>query len=674
MTQVLPQDYDLDVGTEPWPGTALDWVCARQTGESTSIGYLHSAYQGSNGGDGFQVTNAASSRSGGNNADPVGFVHKMHDHPADCTVTAVFRVFEVGGALDQGSRISEQGVYAWVHGGSISNDNTVSVSLDDFDGWYFAVNPGSTGNGIDFDIFEVQAGVSTSRATANLAYADSAVAGADFTAPLTVTMTLAESGGNVNIDCSLSGWGVLSGYDPFSGTQTIAKPGGWPNTINRCGFRMGHARNHSSSTINLVDLCEVFQVKNSSGTVLIRDEFDRFGLGGYQLAAADTHSNQGRLLSGGWYWDQASYDADSDGSGLDGSGPLLKNDSSGTAFINAEGAHIATQCALLSSRAAGNPRSQNRSVDITASAAPSAIEYRAGVCLRSSQQQPITFPASVSGALEGFTGYVALARFRTSSTVTFQLLRVLNGQPTTIGELDDVSPYAYFPGYTSAFTLELDVHSLTGATVDGPTVLEMKVDSVTVPLEDQSVTGVSIASGVVTDTSVDRITSGSGEGLYWASALSSGTRRVDFANWAQGTLSNEGAVSPNDQASVTVDDEGSSSASGDLSTAFAPEFPVIQEFLYPTHSARFEAGYRAVVPQFDKRRRTLSLRSTVVDKADRDAFWTFYDDHEGVEIPFNYTSPTESTSRVWRFVDDQIRETKVAPGLYRFAFRIQEVL
>ena len=411
---------------------------------------------------------------------------------------------------------------------------------------------------------------------------------------------------------------------------------------------------------------------------LFRDEFDRYLVGGYQQSVADVHGTTGRLLSGSFFWDRYTFDSDSDHSGADGSGPILSWGST-TADVTTDGGANTQTLAIISSRRADDETSQHREVTMNFSAAQTVGEWRGGIILKASQPSPLTGPDhSQNPQVRGYAVYWRL-------NLTAPTIDVLRYNPGGFSTLiarftDDYGTPTHWAGFATDTTLEVDCHNVESTNVDGPVLITVKVDSVQVTFTDaggSTPAGLSYPSGKIQDAGTLRILQGAGEGLWFLQTAMTETRTLAFSAWNQLSLTNPKVIAPNDMAAIAFLDEGT--AVGSLNDSLEPDFPFTTRHVYFNLDFPMDSGHRDVVPMFNvlssnlpRKRRIFEFRKETANETEWDAFWTFYDSHSGVQVPFNFT-PVGGSAVKCHFLEDSVSGAKVRPGIYSLSFSIQEL-
>lgn len=271
-----------------------------------------------------------------------------------------------------------------------------------------------------------------------------------------------------------------------------------------------------------------------------------------------------------------------------------------------------------------------------------------------------------------FTGYVAWCYWSsTDAHWVLWLERYINGVPTLLGALEDA-----LPGITSAgqIDLELEAGPIPGSPdQDGPVRMEVRAGVaglaartlVLEPVPDLAADG-----SYIIDLSTSRITQGfEGFGGIGDSA----NTNVHVESYGQGTLLDPG-VAPEDAANVALgaEDDG---ATGSLNTVCRVVFPQVLTNPFRTRTHDFDSGHQQrLVLDDTERARWENLQTFPMDQTAADAFWDFWNDHRGNEIPFSFTDERTGTTHTVRFVDSELQSDRLFKDVVVFRFDLEEVM
>lgn len=652
-TQILPKDDAFAYGPVHYGNNVILYLGCKASTSSTPFawgnGKMHSAYHATLGTTAY--TNAgittADSESEANQLRARGMMFRA-PFAEGSTATAVVQMLPLAGTPDD-SHLAPRGVMGRIQGGTLASATGDEVRYEDVSCYLATVHRDVSGNVI-FAIRKCSSG--TFSLLANQTLAPASVALLPVLNPLTITLTLAGGSGDTTVDASFRGWGSIADIDlSASDSSAIAGSG-------RYGFLMGRDRADATDGIDVADICTSFSVTEGS-TLKLLDSFSRYQLSSFR-SVTDQFGNGGNSLQGAFGWDhfqpsqvrrmKRSTAAEAAQYFFDGT--------------DASGSHRA----MLSSRPATSSISQHRSAALTFSAQPTVSDVRFGIAVRASD------PVQAVGVTTPLTCYVASVVARVSpNPVRFLLERYVSGGTTRqLASFDDAGS-TYWPGYASPLTLELEVHNSLGLLNDD-VVLTVKVDGVQVPLVDVSgLSGVSVdGSGTVTDGSGGRIGSGYGEGFL---ALTDGAENavdVTIDDWTESALTNS-ELADQDQASVIVLDEGT--AVGSLNDVIGNRGIHSEELEQFGSTQQFESGHVQGVAGFTDSsyvpimRRRFQL-AVVLDATGLANFRTFWDDHDGIVIPFTWQREFDSAPWKVHFLGDYDEEY-VRPNTWRVSFVLE---
>lgn len=700
MTQILPPDdafahgtpnygafQTLYLGCNVTTGTTVPW---NPSGTGFVARPMHGAYQTVDT-LGIHDYNAAFHNNGSSASRTVSGTMFRAPFGTDVTVSATFEMRSLVGGAPNIADIAPRGVMARLSGGTLVGDGTADVRYRDVDGYFAAVYQKTSDSTLRLGVYRVNAGVFTLIGTESISLATAATL---WTALATVTLTVSGTGATVTLQGRLTGFGssasiVLNRTDTDAGRIVVA---------GRCGYFCGSDRVVSGKTV--VDLCHLFAV-DEGGVRKVQDEFRRLSLAAAKQTTADVFGTAGSgYLSSAYYWDAATFDGSfaAGGKTYTGAKLLRRNATAGRIDVNHQATDDDVNAGrlILSQRPADNRFSQHRSVSVIIPTAPAATtgEVWAGVILRARQAQPLdentptqginsnpNFPGNGTAGTGGF-GYMFVCRGRTVSTVTWQLHRIQNNSHIPIATLTE---FAIFPGYGTAFEIELDCYPQNVADPQGPVRLTCKVDGTAIALVlTASALGLGMfspATGVFVDPSSTRIKQNEGEGLVACNGFARTlTTAADidpvFFSWTQGALTNA-AVLDQDQASVVIASEGAAVGTA-LDTIIGPDWPFEIEYRSHTVSNPFESGHRQTMPRFVDssdvlmRRKGYRFRKRGVRRTELDDLIAHWNAHNGLELPFNFTVPGDSAQKV-HYVEDSLRHRLIEAGVYEVEFQLESL-
>ncbi|HSC28301.1 MAG TPA: hypothetical protein VLD67_13565 [Vicinamibacterales bacterium] len=700
MTQVLPQDDAFFSGIPVYGSLACLYLGAKLS-HTTPVANIwlgnnlifvsrpmHGGYQSQNPATGVFDFNAAFHNSGSSTVRSISGMTFRRSFGADVTVSAIFemRAFSGNPGL---TYLAPRGVIARCAGGTIANDGTADVEYRDGTAYIGAVYQKSSDSTLRLGIIKVVSGVFSVLAGGESAALPTG--GVDFKKLATVSLTVSGTGGTVSLTASVTGFGstAVTSVSTTDSTSPIT-------SVGRCGFMMGSDRNISGPLA--VDLCHMLQVVEG-GVVSLRDEFRRLSLAGSKLtASADLNGRQGTYLTSAFYWDagtfvgtdveglntfQGSIRLRRTGGAIDFDHQLTDDDVNAGRFV-------------LSQRPAGNIFSHHRSITATIPSAPTATtgEVWVGLALRATQAKPRDQIGGTLGQginsnpnVPAGTAYVFAVRAKTSTQVIWQLHRIVNNAHVPVARKTENSPFPgsnLFPGYGTAFTVELDVYPRNVADPRGAVEIVCRVDGTLVAFDTfLSPAGwTNPSTGKFVDASSTRIQSGFGEGIFLANGLTrSGTTANDIDpvldDWTQGTLTNA-AVDDQDQPSATLLPEPAAVGTP-LNQVISPDTPLPIDYRSWHISNPFESGHRGSLPRYLKqedgslwRRKRVRCRKTGTRELELTALLAHFDAHKGLQIPFNATFPGYAAEK-YRYVSDRVRHRMLAPDAFEVEFDLEGV-
>jgi len=277
--------------------------------------------------------------------------------------------------------------------------------------------------------------------------------------------------------------------------------------------------------------------------------------------------------------------------------------------------------------------------------------------------------------------------FSQGSTANLFRIRVAQrrqapGGKTTYTQIADSSE---FSSYSASFNvydevLDVDIYRFSEAvTPEMTAAIKVKFKGATVVFG--LVTGAPVGTAVIdsgqtiVDASATMIPSGDMEGFVsaWGEAIGAAWE-CEVDDWAEGalTLGDGGAISPEAMASVTLQTEGT--PVGDLTTVLDPDFPFEQVKQRPRLAHDFDSGHVATIPAFHTSRRRWRFQKAGATDAEHDALFTFWDEHDGPEIPFSWTPPGAASAATCYFVPQSLRHVKDWVDAWSMSFELEEQL
>ena len=270
---------------------------------------------------------------------------------------------------------------------------------------------------------------------------------------------------------------------------------------------------------------------------------------------------------------------------------------------------------------------------------------------------------------------------------------------------------AAYPLYNGNFhTLDFKAETYASATSpEAAAEYHVELDGAPIELDD---TTVAIQSGTVSPYPVVQpgpaYWYGNTEGFFfWSDApeLQETTAYRNYdpfqaKNWTEGSLTADpvaflGVAGPDGMASIVVSGEGT--AVGALNTSSGAlgitgggvwdvEVTVNVDSAWPIRRIPFDSGHTYTSPAASKARRRWRVSVRAADLAVYQSLQTFYNSHDGMEIPFSFVVPipddgTEAghtaeaseTVTAW-FAEDALQVSEVGPQIYDISFGVEEEL
>lgn len=435
------------------------------------------------------------------------------------------------------------------------------------------------------------------------------------------------------------------------------------------GFTMARERRvtvtQSFTPTDVADAVRRFELTSVGGTVSLSDHFERAD--GLLAQAVSSNFVAGRSVQQAWAYD--SYASTSFPKDFD----WLPAGAKGLIALGASGTHSRV---LTYQRRATDPQNQHRQVQIRLVASGADPSYqKAGIFLRGT-------PAGGAGNVRA---YFALA-FRIwlgGDQRLVYLLRMTSstgdGVPASGTLIASKAVTATEIPVGTDFVLDAQCYTHDNAlSSDGPVVLKVSIDGVQIALDATAAAeadGISSdAAGTVIDFSASRITGGDLEGLYIESDGAWRDFRLD--DWVQGAL-HAGKTPPQNQVTVAVAGEGA--AVGSLNTVVVPSAVFVEAAQRDVLSHPFESGHRQTFPRQQRKRRQFTVSVDAMTDTAFAALESFFDDHDGLEIPFNFTLPAQlgvpSETVAVSFLEEDLSYQRRAPGVYvGVEFALEEVI
>lgn len=249
------------------------------------------------------------------------------------------------------------------------------------------------------------------------------------------------------------------------------------------------------------------------------------------------------------------------------------------------------------------------------------------------------------------TGVAGLA-LGTSFTLRFQALTLTSPTPQT----GYIGMKVYINGTQQTWNLAAGFYDSAGNSVAaGSAQVAFSID----------------AAGTVTDRTSVRISEGgNGEGVVFLSSNHSTTANSYFDAWTAAAGGAAPDTPEEDQVTIAVPAENDA-ATGTFNYAY--EFGHIEESRRPQLRHSFDSDHKYVALQTIRPRRRWKIGNNAATSAEASGLKTFYGLRKGVEVPFNWTTPTGSAVIV-RFVQDSLDLEQVTPSVFRWAVELEEVL
>lgn len=589
---------------------------------------------------------------------------------ADCSVEMSWQLQSDNlGAASSGVSLMV-GVGARLSGGTVFTQGfeSLNVHLATSGYWFFKCTKLSSPWGFKHMLVSVSGGVVTRLMEDPVgAAAFNSFASGSLTSPQRLRMTVEAEGPDVRIKCysrlesDVAETLVLNFLDN-TGTKIT--------TAGCSGILLTNERKPTGSFIcaTCANWWQLASPDNTT-TIYVRDEWERLNPQGTYFEDGTFAWRTGHSLMSGWYgdnfsaagvWPQAeSQVLSSDGpdSGIDRL-VFFTNTGLGAVHVNDNVDGI-----FLSQRIADDSSSQDRQISGRYSSAGSGVQARAfGVALRCSAPAPSALPNCYYCVHE--VDDVALSA----------AIRLYRSSPNGVEVLAEKTGVAY--------VLDADVViRMTIADVAGASRIRVRLNSVLVVLVAPAspVTGITIAGdGTVDDASSFKIASGSGEGFYARKRWSSGTLRPLYLDsWVQGPGETYTPPPPPppppppvDLTPIPVSTE-IDGAFGLLDLGRGGQWEIELEVSDPGVVQKYETDHAQSFAIQSRVRRSWEITNNVVGTSADAALIVFFDDHDGVEIPFQWVTDEGDTAYVVFTTPDLVQRIRDA-GVYGYKFGLQE--
>lgn len=479
-----------------------------------------------------------------------------------------------------------------------------------------------------------------------------------------IALTLEDNAGDVDLTATLrtpAGTVTIFTHTDSSGSKIT--------TAGRCGFTIDGKR---SVTGGIVATQATFFQITDAGTLHLRDEWIRaYRRGG--TAASDVIGAvtwQGfsvmQAFVGDWHGITA-YQRLIYRSKVAGQTDRLNFDPVAAPVGTGTGAGGF----LASHRRSTDRRSQNRSLlvrfstlqqDGTAGTTDPSPFRQAGVFVRMGST------LAPSDTFEPTSAYLFfLRRDDAGGTGGAFLLRWFHGTLTTLA-----SNAGFTVNTNTDYTVRLDAYNLldAGGNNTGAVQIRCFVNGSQVVLTAISSAVTADSLGTVHDGSSQRITEGGLEGMYVF--LPDGDRTIFVDSWSEGALTNASTGNPQDMASIAVPGELDDESGQTL------EIPVdwpIEELRYqPVHEKRMESGHVRVHPRFTDERRVWEVAASALTDDERDDLRDFWAAHQGVQLPFSWVPPGQTTAAKVAIVEPEasLEDVLRDVGVSAFRFQLEE--
>lgn len=547
-------------------------------------------------------------------------------------------------------------------------------------GCYAFLQLNKTGLGMRFKLLRFNLGVITELGDAAgfNGYASPAHAGANLYGPAPfLRMTIVNDGSNnPQIVCYARRYFVIAGGEGEGGGLTFTDQIIF-NVIDSSGSALrlggywgffGQPMRDQSGVGQSGVLVDLFTGLNSDvGGFFFEDQFirrDRFAA----RTRVDALSRSGRSLMCGWSGDiHGTQD-----SGRNHFFHLLRDAAVQKIQCGGPNALGTGQASgwFLSQRAATIPHSAARSIIFNSANADTSIDRRHGIALRMSLTG--SQPDYRGGQFSKRTGYMLVVKYASPGSPTWSLeWWHFNGntsptaQPTVLATADLT---AFGLALGTDFTLLFEAQN-AGASPFGTPVLLAKVNGTAVT-PTGNIPGTQVVDDYLFDMRSTATKGGFGEGFYFHPDTAGAAQLCTIDTWLEENLTIPPEAGDQDHESVVMPAE----TAGKTGTLEVPLSWPIRE-LGEHYSVRktAELGHRYVRLRYPKKRRTWRVGARGVTTAERQSLLTFFDGHDGVVVPFDWTVPISGESVAVHFRTPTLRSALVQPSIESFDFELEEV-
>jgi hypothetical protein len=549
---------------------------------------------------------------------------------ANVRVGLSFRMLAVLGAVPASS-FRWAGVTARNVGGSY--DETLSGGsqhhiYDNSGYWFLFVNkPGVSGVDTRFLLLRVNSGVIT--VLAQDINTNNALANTLLGSKL-MEMTVEDVAGNPVITCTYDGETIFEETDSSGSKLTAA---------GRAGFGMCRDRQESGpfNSAHVAAYWEVFDV--DAGETVVRDEWDRVNWN-TSPQKTDGNGTVGKLLMSMWTLDQFSP------LGYTGGTDMTRD--AGNDRIEAEGG---TYC--LSQIPASDIYEQARSCIFRTNNTPGTAR-RTGIILRGTFNTGGTPTA-------GYRVYID----QDDTTKTITITRVGGGN---LASANVASGFGLT--YGTDFELRVEVFNHGGTKpANGTPAIRAFINGDPVLSWTLLQAGITeLVTGEVLDGQAGALLSGQAQGIE---INGTGATSMFFDEWTDEVVTLP-TVGDGDQESIPLAGE----CDGKTGTFTVPyDWPVEVLPRFTVTERRYASNHTKRILRARRMRRVWRIGAAAVTDAERAALLTFWDAHDGVQIPFDFPDPEQASTLVCaHFKDHRLGTVLRNPGVHSFDIVIEELL
>jgi hypothetical protein len=322
--------------------------------------------------------------------------------------------------------------------------------------------------------------------------------------------------------------------------------------------------------------------------------------------------------------------------------------------------------------------SHHRIIDFKPGSAIAAAQFfRFGLVARGSVAGGAFFRTAIACWIEVLTSGSA----QTSFTVNLGYRTKMGGDADEYATYEKIATASYTTSpnlFDGAFhTLEFDCYIFPDAASEGaPVIYEVKLDGTNVTFTAESGSTVTIlASDAVIDFA-SPYSAGRAEGFFFSSQnpQSAGWPDWQVRDFDQLTLTTAvSETSPDEQASIAVTGE-TPGATGTLEDILENDWPFAEETISPSWRFDFESMHTQGASRWSTVRRRYRFNKTTATESEIIALRSFWDSHNGNEIPFNWQPDVEEASMVARFSEDSLVIVERGPNIYDVTFGVEELV